>query len=113
MDGFGSGSQRSRSIAIELHEDQIPDFDVAAAFAAERAVGVALLGGRRAHVVVNFAARAAGAGVAHGPEVFLQAGNRDHALARRADVRPQTQPPLRRSPSVTPGATSAPPNTVK
>src|ERR1700682_5368078 len=42
--------------AVELHEDEIPDFDVAAAFAAEFAVGVALVGRGGAHVVVKFAA---------------------------------------------------------
>src|SRR6266481_1369764 len=55
--------------AIELHEHQVPDFDVAAAFAAEFAVGVTLIRGCGAHVVVNFAAWAARAGIAHGPEV--------------------------------------------
>src|SRR5882672_7480284 len=46
--------------AVELHEHQVPDFDVAAALAAEFAVGVTLIGSGGAHVVVNFAARAAG-----------------------------------------------------
>jgi hypothetical protein len=77
--------------AIELHEDEVPDFDVAAAIAAEFAIGVALVGSGRAHVVVNFAARAARAGIAHGPEIFLQAGNRNHALARRANIDPKLQ----------------------
>ena len=29
---------------------------------------------------MNFAAGTAGAGVAHGPEIVFQAGNRDHAI---------------------------------
>ena len=87
---------RARRVAIELHEDEIPDFDVAAAFAAEFAIGVALIGRRGAHVVVNFAARAAGAGVAHGPEIFFQAGDGNYAIARRADVHPQIRALLRR-----------------
>jgi len=41
---------------------------------------VALLGGFGAHVVMNFAARAAGAGIAHGPEIFFQAGDGDDAI---------------------------------
>src|SRR5882762_9049914 len=77
--------------AIELHEHEVPDFDIAATFAAEFAVGVALIGGCGAHVVVNFAARAAGAGVAHGPEVFFKAGNRNDAIFWRTDVHPQVQ----------------------
>ena len=76
-------------VAIELHEDQIPDFDVAAAVAGESAIGVALIGGSRTHVVMDFAARAARAGVAHGPEIFLQAGNRDDAILGRADSGPE------------------------
>ena len=56
-----------------MHEDQVPDFYVAAAVAGEGAIGVALFAGCRAHVVVNFAAGAAGAGVAHLPEIVFQA----------------------------------------
>src|SRR5271165_3257910 len=63
------GSKRAAGIAIELHEDQIPDFYVAAAIAREFAVSVAFLGGCRLHVVENFAAGAARAGVSHGPEI--------------------------------------------
>ena len=91
IEGFGSGVTSPVALAIELHEDQIPDFDVAAAVAAECAIGVALIGSRRAHVVMDFAARAARAGIAHGPEVFLQPGNGDDAVARRADVDPQLE----------------------
>jgi len=40
---------------------------------------------------VNFAARAAGAGVAHGPEVFFEAGNGNDAIFWRTDVHPQVQ----------------------
>ena len=38
---------------------------------------------------MNFAARAAGAGIAHGPEIFLQAGDGNHVFTRRADAYPQ------------------------
>ena len=47
------------------------------------------VGGFRAHVVVDFAARAARAGVAHGPEIILQAGNFDDAIFGRADFLPE------------------------
>ena len=63
-----------------MHEDEIPDFDVAAALAGEFAVGVALFGGLRAHVVEDFAARATGSGVAHGPEIVFEAGDGHDAI---------------------------------
>ena len=81
----------SRGITVELHEDEVPDFDVAAAIAAEFAVGVALIGRGGAHVVVNFAAWAAGAGVAHGPEILFEAGDGNYAIARRPDLHPQVE----------------------
>ena len=52
---------------------------------------MSLIGRGRAHIVMNFAARAAGAGIAHGPEVFLQAGDGNDAVARRAGTHPQVQ----------------------
>ncbi len=70
-------------VAVELHEDQVPDFYVAAAVAGELALliaNVAFFGGFDAHVVENFAAGAAGAGVAHGPEIVFEAGDGDDAL---------------------------------
>jgi hypothetical protein len=53
--------------AVELHEDVVPDLDVAVAVLARRARGAALDPG--AVVVEDLGARAAGAGVAHHPEV--------------------------------------------
>ncbi len=50
IDGFGSGVDRARSVTIELHEDQVPDFDVASAVAAEFAVRMALIGRGWTHV---------------------------------------------------------------
>src|SRR6266849_4386825 len=35
----------------------------------------------RAHIVMNLAARSAGAAIAHGPEVFLQARNGENAVS--------------------------------
>ena len=81
--GFGKRSERARGVAVELHEDQVPDFYVAAAVAGELALliaNVAFFGGFDAHVVENFAAGAAGAGVAHGPEIVFEAGDGDDAL---------------------------------
>src|SRR5271154_4966181 len=69
---FRQGIERAACIAIELHEHEIPDFDVTPAVAREFALvlgDVAFFRGERAHVVENLAAWATGAGVAHGPEV--------------------------------------------
>ena len=46
IEGFGSGVERAARVAIELHEHEIPDLDVAAALAGEFAVGVAFFGSR-------------------------------------------------------------------
>src|SRR6266849_1188718 len=59
--------------ALILHEHQMPDFDIPSAVAAERAVRMSLIRSGRAHVVMNLAAGAAGAGVAHLPEVVFGA----------------------------------------
>ena len=50
---------------------------------------MALIGGCGAHVVENFAARTAGTGVAHGPEIFFQAGDGNDAVFWRADFGPE------------------------
>ena len=91
---------------------KIPDFDVAAAIAGEFAIGVALIGGGGAHVVMNFAARTAGTGIAHRPEIFLEAGNFDDAIFRRADF-VQSLRGFVIGRQILPGPISAPPNTVK
>src|SRR5580704_9451915 len=83
------GIEFAGCVAIELHEDQVPDFDVAAALATEFAVGMALVGGGWAHVVMKFAAGPAGAGIAHGPEIFFKAGDFDYAIFGRADSGPE------------------------
>src|SRR5205085_11891666 len=75
-------------VAIELHEDQIPDLDIAAAVAAKGAILVAEVAGGRAHVVVDLRARPARAGIAHGPEVIFHAHGED-ALFGRANFQPE------------------------
>src|SRR5262249_3647066 len=64
------------------------DFDVSPAFASERTVGVTLVAGNCAHVVVKFTAWATGAGIAHLPEVVLHAHLED-AIFGYALRRPQ------------------------
>jgi hypothetical protein len=65
--------QDAVGLSIELHEHVVPDFDVAIAAALEATARAAgrLLGARNvlAAVVVNLRAAAAGAGIAHLPEV--------------------------------------------
>src|SRR5207248_1777253 len=75
--GLGQRIEIALLVAVKLHEDQVPDFDVASAVAGEAAIFVALLGGSRSHVIVDLAAWAAGAGVAHGPEVVFHSQAED------------------------------------
>src|SRR5579863_2673821 len=80
--GLGQRRKFSTGVAVELHENQIPNLDVAATVARKFAVSVAFFGRGRPHVIEDFTARAARAGVAHGPEVFLQSGNRENSIRR-------------------------------
>ena len=91
--GLGQRVQDAVGAAVELHEDEVPDFDVAAALAGEFALSGGALGefavaGGDAHVVVDLRAGAAGAGVAHLPEVFLHAQFED-ALGLDAGLEPE------------------------
>ena len=72
--GFGERREVARRVAVVLHEDEVPDFDRGAAVAVH-VFGAVELGVVRifAAVIVNLAARAAGARVAHLPEVVLRA----------------------------------------
>ena len=83
--------QRAFLVAVELHEHQIPNLDVAIAVgigAAGRAAG-----NMRAVIVENFRTRAARTGVAHLPKVIALIrfaagliGQAHDALLRHADV---------------------------
>ncbi len=85
---LGQRIQLPAGVAVELHEDEIPQLDIASAVAAEFAVGVALIGRDHTHVVMNLAARTAGAGVAHLPEIVFQTELED-AVFRYALADPQ------------------------
>ena len=76
------------AVAVELHEDQVPNLHIAPALATELAINVALVGSRRAHVVMDLAAGTAGAGVSHLPEIFLHAAFVD-AFFGDANVLPE------------------------
>ena len=71
MEGRGKRRHHAVGRAIELHEDQVPDFDEALAGIVGKLAGA----GFGSEVVINFRARAARAGLAHLPEVvgFVQA----------------------------------------
>ena len=65
--GLGQRRQRALLVAVELHEHQVPDLDVAVAVGLRRSRRAARDLG--AVVVEDLRARAAGAGVGHLPEV--------------------------------------------
>ncbi len=90
--GVDAGPGQGHAVAgldlVELHEHEVPDFQVAVAVAgADAAVRAA------AHflapVVHDFRAGAAGAGVAHGPEVILLAQAEDAFVGQAGDLFPQ------------------------
>src|SRR4029078_8212560 len=56
---FGKSVEMAFQIAVELHEHQVADFDIAPALAGKRAVGVAKFAGPGPEVVIDFGARAA------------------------------------------------------
>ena len=67
--GLGQGAELAAGVAVELHEDQVPDLDVAVAVGIRR-TGRAT-GDPGAMVVEDLGTGTAGAGIAHGPEVVL------------------------------------------
>jgi hypothetical protein len=77
-------------VAVELHEDVVPDLDVAVALLVGRSRRPA--GNSLAVVVEDFRARSAGTGVAHHPEVVggvartLVVADAHHPLGRHADL---------------------------
>ena len=91
--GIDTGTRQARhvagGIALELHEHQVPDFDVAVAVFFGRSRGAAPDVGTV--VEEDFRARAAGTGVGHLPEVVrgvagaLVVADADDALDRNAD----------------------------
>ena len=85
IDGRGQGNERAAGhLALELHEHQVPDLEPVVRLARVLAGLHRALG----QVEVDFRAGAAGARVAHAPEVvgLAQAAN---ALDRHAGLRPQ------------------------
>ena len=88
----GSSDRAAVLGAVVLDEHQIPQLDVPGAVAVDAALvagDACHVAGCRAAVEVDFAARAAGAGLAHLPEVFFLA-EAAHSFARQAaDLEPE------------------------
>ena len=90
--GIDTGTRQARhvagGVALELHEHQVPDLDVAVAVFLGRSGAAPHV---RAVVVEDFRARTAGAGVGHLPEVVggvaraLVVADADDPLGRHAD----------------------------
>src|SRR4029078_10249622 len=81
---------RAVRLLVELHEDQVPDLQPARTPLRVIRHAVRAFAELRAAVVVNFAARAARAGICHAPEVvvvtFVDIAPDGHALGRHADL---------------------------
>src|SRR6185437_12229775 len=74
---FWKRVERPAGIAVKLHEDQVPDFNVPPTLAGKLAVRVAFVRRSGAHIIVDFATGAAWSGISHGPEVVLHAHGED------------------------------------
>ena len=69
---WATGAVSALSVAVELHEDQVPDLDVARLVLTKRLVDARSLRGLDAHVVEDFRTRPARAGVAHLPKIIFR-----------------------------------------
>ena len=114
--GLGEGFQRPVGKAFELHENEVPEFQVPVAVAPEAALG-APAADARSLVDDDLRTRPARAGVAHLPEIILggefpdpvfrrQSVSRTRGPPRRARG-PGTSLPRESSPRVFPGAAEA------
>ena len=104
-DGLGSGVHVSGGVAVELHEHEVPQLDVAVAVL----VGTSRRPARHfgSVVVEHLRARAAGSGVAHRPEVVLLAAAREAGRVDSDLVEPDVGPPRRRPRTPSPRASRA------
>ncbi len=85
---LGQRRQGPRRVAVVLHEDQVPDLHVAPGV---RPLLPAHLGQLGVDVDEDLAARAAGAGVAHRPEVVLLAATVDPLGAQARQLHPEVE----------------------
>ena len=89
IDGRGRSVREPPGVLLELHEHEIPDLDEAVALGVGRARRPA--GNLVAVVVEDFRARAAGAGVAHLPEVVGAGDADDPRIGQARDLLPQVE----------------------
>ena len=85
--GAGQGDALAAVHLLVLHEDEVPEFQEPVAILI-RAAGRAALQGR-ALIVEDFRAGAAGAGLAHGPEIVRRGDADDAVVAEAGDLFPQ------------------------
>ncbi len=89
------GGQRheiARRLAVELDEDEVPQLDVPGAVAVDAALvarDALLVAAVGAQIDVDLAARAAGAGLAHFPEVLFLAEREDALRRQGGQLRPE------------------------
>ena len=86
--GFGQGLHFPRDVAVELHEDQVPDFKKPVAIAIDAAVGVVQVAGAAA-VQMNLRAGPAGARIAHSPEVVFLPQAHDAVFGNADQIAPE------------------------
>jgi hypothetical protein len=89
MLGRGSVDARAVGLLIELHEDEVPDLDEAVAVLIGRSGRAARRYG--AMIVEDFRAGAAGAGVAHRPEIVRGRDADDALLRQPGNLAPQAE----------------------
>ena len=91
MEGRGSGVSTPLGVAVELHEDQVPDLDEAAAAHRSGNCSCSRPGSAAsdAEVVVDLRARTARTGLAHLPEVVLLVEAEDAALGHAGHLLPE------------------------
>ena len=75
-------------VALELHENEVPELEPAAAVRVWLLAKLARIDVVQAKAVVNLGARSAGAGVAHLPEIVLGAASDDALVGKARDVLP-------------------------
>ena len=87
--GFGQVAARAVRRLVELHEDEVPYLDEAIAILIGRAGRAA--GDMLAVIVEYLAARAAGAGIAHRPEIVAGGDANDAIFGQARDLAPQVE----------------------
>ena len=92
MEGAGRGGVSSLIVPVELHEHQVPDFDELVRLAGRFKFGIAdSVAPALPQVIVQFRAGAAGARVAHLPEIVLVPEAANPGRGERREFGPQLE----------------------